>query len=100
MVLFVVGFACVGRVYRENTYTSATIEIHAGQRVIDTGPYAIVRHPMYAGALLHSPVAIPTPIVTAGFKWALLPTASATMTAQITASPHAVVITIQPPFSA
>jgi protein-S-isoprenylcysteine O-methyltransferase Ste14 len=52
-LLFVIGFTFVGRVYRENTYTSATIEIHAGQRVIDTGPYAIVRHPMYLGALLY-----------------------------------------------
>src|SRR5688572_787550 len=55
---------------------------------------------MYAGAWLQSPVAIPTPIVTAGFRCALLPTASATMTAQTTAKPHAVVMTIQPPFSA
>src|SRR4029079_8703182 len=52
-VLFAIGFLFVGRVYRENTYTSATIEIHEGQRVIDTGPYAIVRHPMYSGALLY-----------------------------------------------
>jgi protein-S-isoprenylcysteine O-methyltransferase Ste14 len=52
-VLFAIGFVFVGRVYRENTYTSATIEIHAGQRVIDTGPYAVVRHPMYSGALLY-----------------------------------------------
>jgi protein-S-isoprenylcysteine O-methyltransferase Ste14 len=52
-ILFVLGFTFVGRVYRENTYTSATIEIHAGQRVIDSGPYAIVRHPMYLGAMLY-----------------------------------------------
>src|SRR4029079_18279054 len=52
-VLFAIGFLFVGRVYRENPYTSATIEIHEGQRVIDTGPYAIVRHPMYSGALLY-----------------------------------------------
>ncbi|HEX7980553.1 MAG TPA: isoprenylcysteine carboxylmethyltransferase family protein [Gemmatimonadaceae bacterium] len=52
-ILFIVGFLFVGRVYRENTYTSATIEIHEGQRVIDTGPYSVVRHPMYAGALLY-----------------------------------------------
>jgi protein-S-isoprenylcysteine O-methyltransferase Ste14 len=52
-LLFVVGFLFVGRVYRENSYTSATIEIQEGQRVIDTGPYAIVRHPMYSGALLY-----------------------------------------------
>jgi len=52
-VLFVIGFGFIGRVYRENTYTSATIEVAAGQRVIDTGPYAVVRHPMYASALLY-----------------------------------------------
>src|SRR5689334_15688297 len=52
-ILFVAGFLFVGRVYRENTYNSAMIEIHAGQRVIDTGPYAVVRHPMYASALLY-----------------------------------------------
>ena len=52
-VLFAVGFGFIGRVYRENTYTSATIEVTAGQRVIDTGPYAVVRHPMYASALLY-----------------------------------------------
>ena len=51
--LFVIGFQCIGRVYRENTYTSATIEVTAGQRVIDSGPYAIVRHPMYASALVY-----------------------------------------------
>jgi protein-S-isoprenylcysteine O-methyltransferase Ste14 len=52
-VLFVVGFGFIGRVYRENTYTSATIEVAPGQRVISTGPYAVVRHPMYASALLY-----------------------------------------------
>src|SRR6185503_11351666 len=44
--------------------------------------------------------AMPTPIVTAGFQCALLRTPTATMTAQTTAKPHAVVMTIQPPFSA
>jgi protein-S-isoprenylcysteine O-methyltransferase Ste14 len=52
-VLFVVGFGLIGRVYRENTYTSATIEVAPEQRVIATGPYAVVRHPMYASALLY-----------------------------------------------
>ena len=52
-VLFTVGFGFIGRVYRENTYTSATVEVAAGQRVIDTGPYAVVRHPMYASASLY-----------------------------------------------
>jgi protein-S-isoprenylcysteine O-methyltransferase Ste14 len=35
------------------TFTFATIEVAAGQKVIATGPYAIVRHPMYASALLY-----------------------------------------------
>ena len=49
--LVALGFLGVLRVFRENTYTSSTIELTAGQRVISTGPYALVRHPMYAAAL-------------------------------------------------
>lgn len=66
--LFVVGFAFIGRVYRENSYTSATIEVAKDQRVVDTGPYAVVRHPMYASALLYlagTPLAL-------GSYWGLL----------------------------
>jgi protein-S-isoprenylcysteine O-methyltransferase Ste14 len=51
--LFALGFGFIGRVYRANTFTSATIAIVPGQQVISTGPYAIVRHPMYASALLY-----------------------------------------------
>jgi protein-S-isoprenylcysteine O-methyltransferase Ste14 len=50
--LVVLGFLIVFLVFRENTYTSSVIEVAAEQRVIDTGPYAVVRHPMYAGALV------------------------------------------------
>src|SRR5262245_22367275 len=39
------------RVFRENSYGAATIQVEAEQRVISTGPYAIVRHPMYSAAL-------------------------------------------------
>jgi protein-S-isoprenylcysteine O-methyltransferase Ste14 len=39
-------------VLRENSYAASTIQIADDQRVISTGPYALVRHPMYAGALL------------------------------------------------
>jgi protein-S-isoprenylcysteine O-methyltransferase Ste14 len=39
-------------VFKENTYGGSTIETVADQKVISTGPYALVRHPMYAGALL------------------------------------------------
>lgn len=50
--LLVIGYWIVFRVFRANTYTSAVVEVVPAQRVIDTGPYAHVRHPMYAGALL------------------------------------------------
>ncbi len=65
------GFLIVFLVFRENSYTSAVIEVSQGQRVITTGPYRVVRHPMYAGAillLLFAPlalgswVAIPFPV--------------------------------------
>jgi protein-S-isoprenylcysteine O-methyltransferase Ste14 len=52
-VLVALGFYGVLLVYRENTYTAATIRVEAGQTVIATGPYAIVRHPMYTSALLY-----------------------------------------------
>ncbi len=50
--LVALGFVIVFRVFVANTFTSATIEIATEQRVVDTGPYARVRHPMYAGALV------------------------------------------------
>src|SRR6185436_1098008 len=65
------GFFIVFLVFRENTYTSATIEVSKEQTVISTGPYHWVRHPMYAGAsvlliftslALGSWVAIPFPL--------------------------------------
>jgi protein-S-isoprenylcysteine O-methyltransferase Ste14 len=59
--LIVLGFLGVLRVFKENTYTSSTIELAAGQRVISSGPYAIVRHPMYAaasGMLIGIPIAL------------------------------------------
>jgi protein-S-isoprenylcysteine O-methyltransferase Ste14 len=49
--LVALGFLGVLRVFQENSYTSSTIELAADQRVISTGPYALVRHPMYAAAL-------------------------------------------------
>ncbi len=51
-VLIVLSYVGFYFVFRENTYGAATIQVEAGQRVIATGPYAIVRHPMYSGALI------------------------------------------------
>ncbi len=46
------GFLGIFFVFRENSFTSATIELAPDQKVISTGPYAVVRHPMYATALV------------------------------------------------
>ena len=51
--LIAVGFFLIALVYRENTFTSATVQVVADQNVVTTGPYAIVRHPMYASALVY-----------------------------------------------
>jgi protein-S-isoprenylcysteine O-methyltransferase Ste14 len=50
-VLVAIGFLIVFLVYQENTFASATIELAPDQKVISTGLYALVRHPMYMGAL-------------------------------------------------
>jgi protein-S-isoprenylcysteine O-methyltransferase Ste14 len=50
--LIVLGYLFILFVLRENSYAASTIQIADDQRVISTGPYAVVRHPMYAAALL------------------------------------------------
>ena len=51
-VFVMLGFFIVFLVFKENSYTSAIIEVDKEQEVISTGMYAIVRHPMYFGAIL------------------------------------------------
>lgn len=51
-VLFLVAYILYAEVLRENTYLSRTIEVQENQKVIDTGLYGIVRHPMYSATLL------------------------------------------------
>lgn len=51
-LLFLIGYALFGEVLRENEYLSRTVEVQAGQRVVDTGLYGLVRHPMYAATVL------------------------------------------------
>jgi protein-S-isoprenylcysteine O-methyltransferase Ste14 len=67
-VLVAIGFFIVFRVFRENSFTAATIEVSSEQKVISTGPYARVRHPMYAGALV---MLFGTPLAL-GSWWGLL----------------------------
>jgi protein-S-isoprenylcysteine O-methyltransferase Ste14 len=51
-LLIGIGWLAIFFVFRENSFSSATIELAPDQKVISTGPYALVRHPMYAGALV------------------------------------------------
>jgi protein-S-isoprenylcysteine O-methyltransferase Ste14 len=51
-VLVALGFLIIFFVYKENSFTSATIEVYAEQKVVSTGLYGLVRHPMYMGALV------------------------------------------------
>jgi len=69
LALTAIGYAVVFAVMRANSYASRVVEIQEGQKVIDSGPYAIVRHPMYAAMILFylaSPLAL-------GSWWALIP---------------------------
>ncbi len=51
-VLVLLGLFITLLVLRENTFSASNIRVEPGQTVISTGPYAIMRHPMYAGALI------------------------------------------------
>jgi len=64
----VIGFVIIFYVFKANSFAASTIEIGDQQRVVTTGPYAIVRHPMYAGALL---MLASTPLAL-GSWWGLL----------------------------
>jgi protein-S-isoprenylcysteine O-methyltransferase Ste14 len=70
-VLFLVGYALYAEVSRENAYLSRTVEVQEGQKVIDTGLYRIVRHPMYFATLF---MFLPLPLILGSF-WGLIPVA-------------------------
>jgi protein-S-isoprenylcysteine O-methyltransferase Ste14 len=67
-LVVVVGFYLYFLVFRENSFAGSTIEISADQRVISTGPYAIVRHPLYV-ALTVTALGMPLAL---GSYWAAL----------------------------
>jgi protein-S-isoprenylcysteine O-methyltransferase Ste14 len=73
-VLVAIGFYLIFLVYRENSFTAATIEVAPGQKVIATGPYAVVRHPMYASGSLY---VLGTPLAL-GSYWGFLAFAAMT----------------------
>ena len=51
-VLFLAAYALYAEVMRENAYLSRTVKVEEGQKVVDTGLYGIVRHPMYMATIL------------------------------------------------
>lgn len=51
-ILFIIAYILYAEVLRENTYLSRTIEVQENQKVIDTGLYGIVRHPMYSVTII------------------------------------------------
>jgi len=67
-VVFLCAYGLYAEVLRENAYLSRTIEVQAGQKVVDTGLYAIVRHPMYSAVIL---LFLSMPLVL-GSVWAFL----------------------------
>lgn len=80
--LVALGIVIYYLVIRENRFAAATVEIAEGQTVVSTGPYAVVRHPMYAGAILFlvgAPIAVGSwwgllfsLLFVVGFVWRLL----------------------------
>jgi len=67
-VLLVAGSYVYFLVFRENSFAGATIQVSADQRVISTGPYSVVRHPLYVGLLI-TVIGMPLAL---GSYWALL----------------------------
>jgi protein-S-isoprenylcysteine O-methyltransferase Ste14 len=69
LVLVLLAYGLFFLVLRENSYASRVIEVGEGQQVISSGPYAVVRHPMYAAVV---PMFLVTPVAL-GSWWGLLP---------------------------
>lgn len=71
MAAVLIGYWMITKVFRANSYASRVVEVEKGQPVVSTGPYAIVRHPMYSAQIvfyLASPLAL-------GSYWAMIPAA-------------------------
>ena len=68
-VLFELGYLMYAEVMRENAYLSRTVEVQENQKVVSTGLYGIVRHPMYLATLF---MFLPMPLILGSF-WGLIP---------------------------
>ncbi len=68
-VVFLAGYGMFAEVMRENAYLSRTVEVQEGQKVVSTGLYGVVRHPMYLATLL---MFLPMPLILQSF-WGLIP---------------------------
>lgn len=68
-VIFLAGYGMFAEVMRENAYLSRTVEVQEGQKVVSTGLYGVVRHPMYLATLL---MFLPMPLILQSL-WGLIP---------------------------
>lgn len=82
-VLVIIGFEVIFLTFRENSFASSIIELGKDQHVISTGPYRVVRHPMYLGAIILLLASAPA----LGSWWAIIPGIflSITIVARLTA---------------
>ena len=71
-LIILLGYLLIFFVFRQNSYASRIVEVDKSQKVITTGLYSIVRHPMYLGVLI---MYIPTPVAL-GSYWGLIPMAT------------------------
>ena len=67
--ILLISYALYAEVMRENAYLSRTVKVQEGQKVIDTGLYSVVRHPMYLATLL---MFLPIPLILCSL-WGLIP---------------------------
>jgi protein-S-isoprenylcysteine O-methyltransferase Ste14 len=68
-IIVFLGYLIIFLVMRANSFAATTVRVEAGQKVIPTGPYAVVRHPMYAGAVIMCLFSAPA----MGSYWAMIP---------------------------
>lgn len=71
-VIILLGYLLIFFVFRQNSYASRVVEVDESQKVISTGLYGFVRHPMYIGVLI---MYLPTPVAL-GSWWGLIPMAA------------------------